>query len=40
MKKIQLNYEFTEFIGLGFAWQHNKLALCIPFTLITISWKK
>lgn len=40
MKRIKFHAGITEFIGLGIAWQYNKVALCLPFFMIEISWKK
>lgn len=40
MKRIKFHAEIAEFIGFGIAWQHDRAALCLPFLMIEISWRK
>jgi hypothetical protein len=40
MKKFKFHTEIAEFVGFGIAWQYDRIALCLPFLMIEISWKK
>lgn len=40
MKRLKFHAEIAEFIGFGIAWQYDRAALCLPFFMIEISWRK
>lgn len=40
MKHLKFSIQGAEFIGLGLAWQHDKIAICIPFVMLEIAWRK
>lgn len=40
MRKFSIDYAFAEFIGFGIAWQWDRVALCVPFFMFELSWKR
>jgi hypothetical protein len=40
MKNLNFELQWASFLGLGIAWQRNRIAICIPFVMLEISWTK
>lgn len=40
MNKLKINAGFAEFVGFGVAWQHDRVALVLPFIMIEFSWRR
>ncbi len=39
MRDFNFEVSFQQFIGIGIAKQHGRIALLVPFVMIEISWK-
>jgi len=37
MKNLKIQFSYAEFIGLGFAWQYDRVAIIIPFLMMEIT---
>lgn len=40
MKHLKFSIQRAGFIGLGLAWQYDRVAICVPFLMLEISWRK
>lgn len=36
MKNLKVHFSFAEFIGLGIAWQYDRVAIIFPFLMIEV----
>lgn len=39
MKNLNFELQWASFIGFGVAWQNGRIAICIPFVMLEISWR-